>query len=70
MAETFLTWIADRFTNTDIIDLYFILSDLVDIPISETVLFESAHYDSLATHTTERFQPGDLGNIPLGKLVL
>jgi len=70
MAEMFLNWIADRFTNTDIIDLYFILSDLVDITISETVIYESAQYDSLATHTAESYQRGDIGNIPIGKLVL
>lgn len=70
MAELFLDWVSDRFANTDIIDLYFILSDLIDIPVSEAGLYESAHFDAFASQITESSQRGDFGNIPLGKLVL
>ena len=70
MAELFLNWVTDKFASTDIIDLYFILSDLVDIPISEAGLYESAQFDSLATYTAECYQNNEVGNIPLGKMVL
>lgn len=70
MGEMFFTWVADRFTSSDIIDLYFVLSDLVDIPLTEAERYETAYFDSLATHTVEGINAGKYGNIPLGKLVL
>lgn len=68
MTETLLNWVADTFTRSDIIDLYFIISDLVDIPITEVELCETAYFDALAMNTyAESTQPS---NIPIGKMVL
>ena len=68
MTEMLLNWVADTFSRSDIIDLYFILSDLVDIPITEAELCESAYFDALAQHTIDN-NDGDPG-IPIGKLVI
>jgi hypothetical protein len=70
MAEMLLNWVADTFARSDIIDLYFIVSDLVDIPLSEAELCETAYYDALAMHTIEGVKADKYGGIPLGKLVL
>ena len=70
MAEMLLNWVADTLARSDIIDLYFIVSDLVDIPISETEACETAFFDALATRTVENAQFRQQNKIPLGKLVL
>jgi len=68
MTEMLLNWVADTFARTDIIDLYFIISDLVDIPITELELCETAYYDALAMNTyVESTRPV---NTPIGKMVL
>lgn len=67
-AETFLNWAADHITFADVIDLYFIVSDLVDIQISETERCETAYFDAMAMNTID--SAGKYGNIPIGKLVL
>ena len=66
--SAFMDWVIDTLASEDIIDLYFIVSDLVDIPISEAERAETAFYDSMATATVNAHQ-GESG-IPLGKLVL
>ena len=70
MAEMLLNWVADTFARSDIIDLYFIVSDLVDIPLSEAELCETAYFDALAMHTLDGVNADRSGGIPLGKLVL
>ena len=59
----------DWFMNAteDIIDSYFITSELVDIDISESELTEMTHFDSPASQTADNAGDSD---IPLGKLVL
>ena len=39
----------DSLANEDVIDLHFILSDLVDINLTEAEIFERASFDSLAS---------------------
>ena len=68
MTEAILNWFADTLARTDIIDLYFIVSDLIDIPISEAERAETAFYDSMAMQTSEG--TSTYNGIPLGKLVL
>ena len=68
MTEMLLNWVADTLTRSDIIDLYFIISDLVDIPLTQAELCETAYYDSLAMNTVE--SASNYGNTPIGKLVL
>ena len=58
----------DSLANEDVIDLYFILSDLVDIDLTEAEKCETAYFDSLASATVSEYT-GDSG-IPIGKLVL
>jgi len=70
MSERLNNWVADRFSGGDIIDLIFVVSDLVDIPLTEAELCETACFDSLAMHTAESIKVNQNGNFPIGKLVL
>ncbi len=70
MAEMLLNWVTDRIASSDIIDLYFVLSDLVDIPLSETELYETGYFDAFATFTSASENPSRSNNIPIGKQVL
>ena len=65
-----VNWVINSLAGEDIIDLYFVLSDLVDIPITEAEAAETAYFDSLASHTVESHNDGVDGNIPIGKMVL
>ena len=66
--STFVNWVIDTLASEDVIDLYFILSDLVDIELSEAEIHETAFYDAFANEVGRK----DLGkqSIPIGKLVL
>ena len=70
MTETVLNWVADTFARVDIIDLYFIVSDLVDIPISKAEACQTGYYDALALQTAESTNISKYGNTPIGKLVI
>jgi hypothetical protein len=54
--------------SEDVIDLYFILSDLVDIELTEAEIYETAHYDAFASATVS--EDRKKRKVPLGKLVL
>lgn len=43
------------FASQDILDLYFILSDLVDIPITENEIVQNAHLDSICSATLQKY---------------
>lgn len=66
---SFVDWVIDTLASEDVIDLYFILSDLVDINLSEAEIYETAHYDAFASATV-RESEGKKRRVPLGKLVL
>lgn len=68
MTEMLLNWVADTLAHSDIIDLYFILSDLVDINLTEEERCETAYFDAMASATVNA-HCGDSGT-PIGKLVL
>ena len=68
MAEMLFNWVTDRFASSDIIDLYFVLSDLVDVLITDEERCETAYFDSMAAEGTQGDSGG--GSIPNGKLVL
>jgi len=70
MTEVLLNWVADTFTRSDIIDLYFIVSDLIDIPITEAELCEIAYYDALAMDTVDHTEMCRSEYTPVGKMVL
>jgi len=64
---SFVNWVIDSLASEDVIDLYFILSDLVDIDLTDAEIAESACFDALA-NATARDGKFDR-NIPLGKQV-
>jgi hypothetical protein len=66
--STFVNWVVDTLARQDVIDLYFILSNLVDINLTEAEICKTAYYDALASATVHE-HIGDSG-IPIGKLVL
>jgi hypothetical protein len=66
--STFVNWVIDTLASEDVIDLYFILSDLVDIELSEAEIYESAYFDAMASETVRENKKDRV--IPLGKLVL
>ena len=70
MAEMMIDWFAEKFSNLDFIDLYFVLSDLKDIPLTEAELCETALLDSFATNSAERHLTSRERTIPIGKLVI
>ena len=65
---SFVNWVIDSLASEDVIDLYFTLSDLVDINLTEAEITETACFDALAS-TIARDGNGEQ-SIPNGKLVL
>ena len=72
MDEALFDWVTRYvpLSSSNVIDLYFYFSDLIDIPITEAEHCEMVCCDSLATHVVESAEAGQYGNIPNGKLVL
>lgn len=67
---SFVNWVIDSLASEDVIDLYFILSDLVDINLSEEEITDNACNDSLASRTQrEGMSNHRESNIPTGKQV-
>jgi len=64
---SFINWFIDSMASEDIIDLCFILSDMVDIPLTDEERSETAYYDSFAS-VASRETKQERG-IPLGKRV-
>ena len=63
---SFVDWVFD--VSEEIIDLYFIMSDLVDVNLTEAQRCESAHCDSMASATVR--DHAEERHIPIGKRVL
>jgi hypothetical protein len=63
-----INWVFDFLARDEIIDLTFIQSDLQDISVSDSEIYESLSMDNLA-NTTIMDHNGN-NNIPIGKLVL
>lgn len=70
MAEKMIGWITDKFSSSDFIDLYFVLSELVDIHLTESELCETASLDSLAVNYAEVYLGNKQCDTPTGKLVI
>lgn len=66
---SFVNRVIDFLVSEDVIDLYFILSDLVDINLTEAEIYETAECDAFATATAHENKIKNK-KIPLGKLVL
>jgi hypothetical protein len=66
--SAFFDWVIDTLASEDVIDLCFVVSDLVDLPITEGDACESAYFDSLTNASIcEQHRES---KVPLGKLVL
>ncbi len=63
----FINWIIDSLASSDVIDAYFIQSDLVDINLTEAELCEIACFDALATDIVNKKCKKD--KRPMGKRV-
>ena len=63
----FINWIIDSLASSDVIDAYFIQSDVVDINLTETEITENAALDELANETLKRARNDD--SCPIGKKV-
>ncbi len=68
MSERVLNWIVDTMARTEILDLYFVITDLIDIPQTRAELAERAYYDSMASYTVNEIQATQ--GVPIGKLVI
>ena len=64
---SFVNLMVDSLSGEDVIDLYFIMSDLVEINLTEVEMCERASFDSLAS-TTVREYNGER-YVPIGKQV-
>ena len=69
MAEMLFNWVTEHFDSSNIIDLYFVVSDLIEIPLTETERYQTAYFDAYATHTSDGGISSNEVNIPLGKQV-
>ncbi|MBN1666718.1 MAG: hypothetical protein JW862_06505 [Anaerolineales bacterium] len=67
MAESIYNWLVDTMARTDVIDLFFVVSELIDIPQSEHDIAERAYYDSMACATAQHARTS--GQKPLDKTV-
>ena len=63
-----INWLTDSPASDDVIDLNFILSDLVDINLTDAEIYETGSYDFLANAAVREYR-GER-KIPLGKQVL
>lgn len=77
LSERALNWAADILTFSDIIDLYFIMSDLFDIDISDYEKWENAYGDAECNRAASGLQytkdaSGNeyINGAPIGKVVL
>lgn len=68
MTEHIINWIVDTLARTDILDLDFIHTDLIDIPLSDEERSETAFYDAFASHAAA--EDHNDRSIPIGKLVV
>ena len=64
---SFVNWIFETIASEDVIDSYFILSDLADIYLTDADHCEISYYDSMA-NTKGREQPLE-HHTPIGKQV-
>ena len=64
---SFVNFMIDSLSGEDVIDLYFIMSDLVEINLTEAEMCECASFDSLASATVREYNGEKY--IPIGKQV-
>jgi hypothetical protein len=69
MSEHFFNWLVDTMARTETLDLFFVASDLIDIPETFEQRNESAFFDSMAVQTAKE-EKGKKRRVPIGKLVI
>ena len=69
MTDKLMNWVADTFARSDIIDLYFVVSDLVDVHLSDAEISENAYLDAFATQSVSVSNQNGVDGIPIGKRV-
>lgn len=67
MTNQIIQWASDHLPTGDFLELYFVLSDLVDINLTEQEICERASLDSLASAMMN--EKGINPDIPIGKQV-
>jgi len=63
-----VNWFIDRLPSNDFVDVYFVLSDLVDINLTDAERCETASLDSLAAATLREHDGKN--DVPIGKQVI
>ena len=70
MTDFIFDWLIDTMARTEVIDLYFVVSDLIEIPQTAEQIAETASYDALAVSAVRESGPQvKPKRQPLGKLV-
>lgn len=62
-----LNWVVDTLARTETLDLYFIVTDLIDFPQSDNDIVEQAEGDAMARSVATESKPKK--RVPLGKQV-
>jgi len=62
---SFVNWVIDSLASEDVIDLYFVLSDLVDIDLSPEQIAEQGIGDALSQSNPSGFRCNSRGEIYL-----
>jgi len=65
---SFINWVIDRLPEEDVIDLYFVVSDLKEIFLTDAEKCESNCFDSLATGIANE-RSGEKSDVQIGKKV-
>ena len=68
MPEHTINWLVDTLARSETLNLNFIITELIDIPITDAELSETALFDAFATHTATEHQNDK--SVPIGKLVI
>jgi len=67
---SFANWMIDSLASEDVIDLYFILSDLIDVRYTDSEMLEDAALSSLSSAQLDAtVEDREKCEIPLGKQV-
>jgi hypothetical protein len=66
---SFISWFIDRIASEVVIDLYFVLSGIFKIDLTEAEIAETAHMDATAQHAASRPASEHECGIPVGKRV-
>jgi hypothetical protein len=69
MKDRVLNWLVDTMARTEILDLYFVVTDLIVIPQTPAELAERGHYDAMCIRAVNETDLSK-NSVPIGKLVI